>query len=343
MRKRRNMRPRNMGMMAGLAGLRDRMRPARNMMFGGRRQLNPFLGMNNLPRKNRFLPPLSKLPPQPGGNRKFLDMIGGGASSDIMPQDPGFGVNLPKPRPIMPGVMPPQNPITYGPVTPPPGMIKPVPGMLKPVDYMPGSPPIDRIGNYDLEKENLLRNPSTLPDPLPQQPDPIVDMQGRMGMEDGGDADKSEFPDLSGDGKITQKDILIGKGVIKMQEGGDPADKVEESFTDYQPEGLLKGTIFDYIPDGYQVSAFLQDKLSRPMPQKSDLPMIDNDADMMNIQRGLQEYQKFYFGLPEALRAGLPSPDEVYGDDQMSGDIDMMLQDLASPEKKSPNPPMMFR
>ena len=225
-----------MGMIGGLAGLRDRMRPARNMMFGGRRQLNPFLGMNNLPRKNRLLPPLAELPPQPGGNRAFLDQLTDQPirNSDIMPRDPGFGVNIPKRPPIMPGA---------------------------------------------------------------------------LGMKAGGEADSSEFPDLSGDGKITQKDILMGKGVIEMNMGGDPADEVEESFTDYQPEGLLKGSIFDYIPDGYQVSAFLQDKLSRPMPLKSDLPMIDNDADMMNIQRGRQEYQKFYFGLPEALRAGLPSPD----------------------------------
>ena len=28
------------------------------------------------------------------------------------------------------------------------------------------------------------------------------------------------FPDLSGDGKVTQKDILIGRGVVPMQEGG---------------------------------------------------------------------------------------------------------------------------
>ena len=36
----------------------------------------------------------------------------------------------------------------------------------------------------------------------------------------GGGANK--FPDLSGDGKVTQKDILIGRGVLprKMQEGG---------------------------------------------------------------------------------------------------------------------------
>ena len=28
------------------------------------------------------------------------------------------------------------------------------------------------------------------------------------------------FPDLSGDGKVTQKDILIGKGVVKKGYGG---------------------------------------------------------------------------------------------------------------------------
>jgi hypothetical protein len=30
----------------------------------------------------------------------------------------------------------------------------------------------------------------------------------------------SKFPDLSGDGKVTQKDILMGKGVIKKRKGG---------------------------------------------------------------------------------------------------------------------------
>tara|TARA_R100001509_G_scaffold89196_1_gene51185 strand:+ start:120 stop:533 length:414 start_codon:yes stop_codon:yes gene_type:complete len=36
-----------------------------------------------------------------------------------------------------------------------------------------------------------------------------------VSLKDGGD-----FPDLSGDGKVTQKDILIGKGVIKKKDGG---------------------------------------------------------------------------------------------------------------------------
>tara|TARA_R100000995_G_scaffold9071_1_gene3902 strand:- start:467 stop:949 length:483 start_codon:yes stop_codon:yes gene_type:complete len=37
---------------------------------------------------------------------------------------------------------------------------------------------------------------------------------GVIKMKDGG------FPDLSGDGKVTQKDILIGKGVINKKRGG---------------------------------------------------------------------------------------------------------------------------
>ena len=36
--------------------------------------------------------------------------------------------------------------------------------------------------------------------------------------KDGGSA--SKFPDLSGDGKVTQKDILMGKGVVKAAKGG---------------------------------------------------------------------------------------------------------------------------
>ena len=36
--------------------------------------------------------------------------------------------------------------------------------------------------------------------------------------KNGGSA--SKFPDLSGDGKVTQKDILMGRGVIKAAKGG---------------------------------------------------------------------------------------------------------------------------
>ena len=30
-----------------------------------------------------------------------------------------------------------------------------------------------------------------------------------------------KFPDMSGDGKVTKKDILIGRGVINKQRGGE--------------------------------------------------------------------------------------------------------------------------
>tara|TARA_B100001939_G_scaffold145429_1_gene126014 strand:+ start:1943 stop:2911 length:969 start_codon:yes stop_codon:yes gene_type:complete len=287
-----------MGMMGGLAGLRDRMRPARNMMFGGRRQLNPFLGMNNLPRKNRFLPPLSELPPQPGGNRKFLDMIGGGASSDIMPKDPGFGVNLPKPRPIMPGVMPQPS----GPTGPIRNVIEPVEGTIE--------PPKEDFSGY----LSFYDNP-----PVP-------------GMAGGGEADSSEFPDLSGDGKITKKDILMGRGVIKMNMGGDPADE--------------------------------QDRALMSEADRNFLASVDNDADFRNAQNALMNYRNFYASQPTGFQQFLPSPDQLMenpealmnvmqspdmramlGEDgrMITNDIDMMLQDLASPEKKSLNPPMMFR
>ena len=33
-------------------------------------------------------------------------------------------------------------------------------------------------------------------------------------------ADQEKFPDLSGDGKVTMKDILIGRGVVKKADGG---------------------------------------------------------------------------------------------------------------------------
>ena len=54
--------------------------------------------------------------------------------------------------------------------------------------------------------------------------DEILDEIDRLDLKDGG-----EFPDLSGDGKITQKDILMAKGVIdreKKQDGGSMNDQM---------------------------------------------------------------------------------------------------------------------
>jgi len=38
-----------------------------------------------------------------------------------------------------------------------------------------------------------------------------------MQVKSGGAIKKNKFPDLSGDGKITKKDILMGRGIIKKK------------------------------------------------------------------------------------------------------------------------------
>ena len=126
-------------MFAGLAGLRDRMRNPRMPLMGGMRDISP---LSRQPLR-RMLPimDINRLPPQPGGNRKFLDMLGGGAQSDIMPRDPGFGFNMPKRPPVMPpldsndsGRFNVQLPV--GPVNP---------SLLKPPSY---EPPKDDYSGY---------------------------------------------------------------------------------------------------------------------------------------------------------------------------------------------------
>ena len=52
---------------------------------------------------------------------------------------------------------------------------------------------------------------------------------------------RSSFPDLSGDGKITRKDILMGRGVIKKKiregEAFDPEAEEQESFEPIRSKG----------------------------------------------------------------------------------------------------------
>ena len=48
------------------------------------------------------------------------------------------------------------------------------------------------------------------------KPELVEFVKNYMGYKKGGDV----FPDLSGDGKITQKDILMGRGVVKKSGGG---------------------------------------------------------------------------------------------------------------------------
>ena len=61
----------------------------------------------------------------------------------------------------------------------------------------------------------------------------------KQGKKDGGSIKKLKdggFPDLSGYGKVTKKDILMGRGVIKKAKGG-----VTEAINGLKKQGLKKG------------------------------------------------------------------------------------------------------
>tara|TARA_R100001510_G_scaffold17180_3_gene14509 strand:- start:6068 stop:6298 length:231 start_codon:yes stop_codon:yes gene_type:complete len=46
------------------------------------------------------------------------------------------------------------------------------------------------------------------------------------------------------------------------------AKKKKKSFVESQPEGMLKGTFFDYIPDAMQMSNYLKQFLSTEGKEK---------------------------------------------------------------------------
>ena len=81
-------------------------------------------------------------------------------------------------------------------------------GLMSQPPYIAKNDPTQDVGitPYDVNTPQSARQgmPSRLLSPT------------RTRFKDGGES----FPDLSGDGEVTQKDILIGKGVIKKAKGG---------------------------------------------------------------------------------------------------------------------------
>ena len=67
---------------------------------------------------------------------------------------------------------------------------------------------------------------------------------------------------------------------------GDAVEK--KRFRDYQPEGILKGTIFDFIPDAVQTSAYLQDHFG---DQQEPEP-VDDSFDMLKMFMELTPEEK---------------------------------------------------
>jgi|5_EtaG_2_1085323.scaffolds.fasta_scaffold01448_1 hypothetical protein len=102
----------------------------------------------------------------------------------------------------------------------------------------------------------------------------------------GGGANK--FPDLSGDGKVTQKDILIGRGVIEKQEGGGigpmmpaeaPMDPLAQDVLMAREEGEKIG--LDYLAqtmDGIDMAANTEELINSI--RGNDRPLQDRVAEL---------------------------------------------------------------
>jgi hypothetical protein len=151
-------------------------------------------------------------------------------------------------------------------------------------------------------------------------------MQPRMMMAEGDEV----FPDLTGDGKVTQADILKGRGVYA--EG----DEVK-SFADYQPEGSLKGTFFDYIPDGYQVSSFLMDKFGQEAAQDPTIREMFEKEFKAARMAGKDVFE--FMGKPYNTKTLEEVEGMRYGGEmerfQEGGEIDAMLSGMDSGEQEA--------
>ena len=96
----------------------------------------------------------------------------------------------------------------------------------------------------------------------------------------GGGANK--FPDLSGDGQITQKDILMGRGVIQKQAGGPIPDMPMQAPVEPPPEQMMQVQEVEQQADmeGEQVGL---DYLARTM---DGIDAAEDVEEMINAMRG---------------------------------------------------------
>jgi hypothetical protein len=93
----------------------------------------------------------------------------------------------------------------------------------------------------------------------------------------------SKFPDLSGDGKVTQKDILIGRGVIEKQEGGGIGSMMPAEDMAMMPQEGLDPLAQDVLMAREQGEAIGLDYLAETM---DGIDMASNTEELINSIRG---------------------------------------------------------
>lgn len=122
----------------------------------------------------------------------------------------------------------------------------------------------------------------------------------------------------------------IGGLIQRFEEGGmpdDPQKQIEamaneqrKRFRDFQPEGMLKGTFFDYVPDKTQTMGFLMDRmgLNNPQSMPAPEPMLDPRRTMSPEDIIDDRGPNFRFTEEELFRMGdrpvAPMPPQRMGD-----------------------------
>ena len=137
------------------------------------------------------------------------------------------------------------------------------------------------IGRFDPRGDPDRRTPRPTSRQMQQQA--FLSGGGGRGWNMGGPLYAAQGRALS-DSDIDETDILKQMIMEEMmqsqsQEGRTLSDKDEKMFRDYQPEGLLKGTIFDYVPDPYQISNWLSDKFGYPGIDAKGAGRAESDRD----------------------------------------------------------------
>ena len=83
----------------------------------------------------------------------------------------------------------------------------------------------------------------------------------KMGYKYGGDVEKyaQGGPTIMMNPDMPVMRFAEGDAVVSEEE--------KKRFKDFQPEGMLKGTIFDYVPDKAQTMMFMMDRMGMGQPE----------------------------------------------------------------------------
>tara|TARA_R100000700_G_scaffold3418_5_gene6435 strand:- start:3775 stop:5880 length:2106 start_codon:yes stop_codon:yes gene_type:complete len=139
------------------------------------------------------------------------------------------------------------------------------------------------------------------------------------------------FPDLSGDGKVTQKDILMGRGVISRQGGGQTSPDVGKEYS-------IFGSLYEALPDLKADERAAERKRLADLAEGSpySLSSIVDRAYKAAVgdTEGLDRVRQEQFEKAQKLRSNLTPKTAM--PKEMEVDVQQVSGGLSIPKKKTP-------